>query len=93
LLESAASAAGQEAIWHAPVVERARAACLTALGQGAEALACLDRALEAADRQGLLYEQLLIHDDRARLAGPGTNVEEELREAGRLAQLLGIVRS
>jgi tetratricopeptide (TPR) repeat protein len=93
LLESAAMAAGQEAIWHAPVVERARSACLTALGHRVEARECLDRALEAANRQGLLYEQLLIHADRAQLADPSTDVEEELRETERLAQLLGIVHS
>jgi class 3 adenylate cyclase/tetratricopeptide (TPR) repeat protein len=93
LLESAAMAAGQEATWHAPEVGRGRAACLTALGHHPEARECLHRALEAANRLGLLYEQLLIHGDRAQLAGPGVNVEEELREKERLAQLLGIVHS
>jgi len=92
-LESAAAATDQEAIRHAAAIDRARAACLSALGQGPEARACLDRALEAAKRQGLLYEELLIRKDRAGLSEPGASVDEELREAERLTQLLGIVPS
>jgi tetratricopeptide (TPR) repeat protein len=92
-LESAAVAAGQHAIRHAAAIERARAACLTAMGRRAEARECLDRALEAAKRQGLLYEELLIRSDQARRTDPDANEDEELREIERLAQLLGIVPS
>lgn len=87
------TSAGAEAVWQTAAIERARAACLVALGRDDEARECLDRALEAARGQGLLYDEMLTHRDRARLAGPGTDSAEESREAKRLARLLGIVHS
>jgi hypothetical protein len=92
LLESAVSTAGEDAVWHFAAIERARAACLAALGRDEEARACLDEALRAATSRGVLYEELLIRRDRAGLAAAGVDVDGELREAERLAQLLGIVQ-
>jgi class 3 adenylate cyclase/tetratricopeptide (TPR) repeat protein len=92
LLESAVSTAGEDAVWHFAAIERARAACLAALGRDEEARACLDEALRAATSRGVLYEELLIRRDRAGLAAAGMDVDGELREAERLAQLLGIVQ-
>jgi hypothetical protein len=81
------------AIWHAAAIERARAACLSALCRSEEARVCLDKALGVAKSQGLLYEEMLIRRDRSRLAEPGLEADEELREAERIAQLLGIAYS
>jgi len=80
-------ATGDEAALYAAAIERARAACLAALGRNGDARERLDRALEAARGQGQLFEQLLAR--RARVALEGGD-EEELREIERLAQLLGI---
>ncbi len=92
-IETAAAAGGEEAALYAAPVERVRAACLTSLGRLDEARAALARALESAQAQGLLYEQLLVRRARAELAnGEGTRAEE-LREAERLAELLGIASS
>jgi class 3 adenylate cyclase/tetratricopeptide (TPR) repeat protein len=89
-LDSEAMTTRKGAIWHAAAIERARAACLSALGRNEEARVCLDKALGVAKGQGLLYEELLIRKDRAGLVGAGLDAGEELREAERLAQLLGI---
>ena len=90
-LDSEAMTTRKGAIWHAAAIERARAACLSALGRSEEARVCLDKALVVAKGQGLLYEEQLIRKDRAGLADAGLDAGEELREAERLAQLLGIV--
>ena len=91
-LDAASVAAGEEAALLSVPVDRVRAACLLSLGRSDEAAACLDRALVAAERQGLLYEQLLVHRARRVLRGERDPEEasEELREATRLAQLLGV---
>lgn len=86
-LDAAVAATGDEAALYAAATERARAACLAALGRGDEALERLDRALEAALGQGQVYEQLLARRSRVALEDAGV---EELREIERLAQLLGI---
>lgn len=90
-LDSGGMSARDGAIWHGAAIERARAACLAALGRNDEARACLDKALGIAKGQGLLYEEMLIRSDRARLAVRGAEADEESREAERLAQLLGIL--
>ena len=64
-----------------------RAVSLAALGRRDESRACLERALDAALEQSLLYEQLLARRALAELGDAG---EEELRETRRLAQLLGL---
>jgi class 3 adenylate cyclase/tetratricopeptide (TPR) repeat protein len=92
-LDSEAMTARDGAIWRAAAVERARADCLTVLGRTDEARQGLDRALSVAKEQGLLYEEMLIRRDRARLSVSDLDAEDELREAERLAQLLGIVQS
>jgi tetratricopeptide (TPR) repeat protein len=89
-LAAAVSAAGEEATLYTAAVERARAECLIALGRTDEARSSLDRAVEAAHAQGLLYEQLLAHRARAALNAAAAEAEEELREADGIAQLLGI---
>jgi predicted ATPase/class 3 adenylate cyclase len=86
-LDAAVAAGREDTALYAAAIERARAACLAALGRRDEARACLDRALEEAERQGLLYEQLEARRARAELEGASA---EELRETARLAQLLGI---
>ncbi len=91
-LEKAARAAGDEAAYFIPPTARARAACLLALGRDDEAEAQLTVALAEAERQGVLYEQLLARQAqleivRRRGEQPTT---EELREVERLAQLLGL---
>jgi tetratricopeptide (TPR) repeat protein len=90
-LDTAAAAAGDEAVLHAAPVDRARAACLLALARPLEARTCLERALEAARAQGLVYEELLARRALADLAEGVTR--EELREHDRLAQLLRIASS
>jgi tetratricopeptide (TPR) repeat protein len=88
-LDAAVSAAGHDAALYEAAVERARAACLAALGDREGALASLERALDGAMRQALVYEQLLTR--RARLSlteEPASG--EELREVECLAQLLGV---
>ncbi len=89
-LDAAVAAASDEASLYAAAVERARAACLVALDRDEEARELLDRALAAAERQGLLYEQLLARQARFELGDPGAEADEELREIDRLAQLLGV---
>ena len=73
-------------------VNRVRGEALAALGRLDEAEECLERALAEARRQALLYHELLIIRERAALRSlRGTEPDlEELREAGRLAQLLGV---
>ena len=88
-LDAALSAAGADAALYEAAVERARAACLATLDDREGALACLERALDRAMRQGLLYEQLLTRRARLTLT-EGRVGGEELREVGRLAQLLGV---
>ena len=69
-----------------------RGGALAALGRLDEATASIDRALAGARRQSLLYEQLLAL--RARfdlLTGADSDPSsEDLREAVRLAEILGI---
>jgi tetratricopeptide (TPR) repeat protein len=92
VLNEAAIAAGDEAVMLSVPVDRVRGAALLALGRLDEARACFERALAGARRQSLLYEQLLVLRDRAtyaRLLGEEPSAEE-LREADRLAQLLGV---
>ena len=92
-LESSAGAAGEEAAYFAAPTARARAACLLALGRDDEAETQLAAALAEAERQGLLYEQLLARQDLlgiVRRRG-GQPAPEELREVERLAQLLGLI--
>jgi tetratricopeptide (TPR) repeat protein len=88
VLDAAVAGAGEDAALYAAAVDRARAACLAALGRLAEAREHLDSAVEAARAQGLLYEELLARRARARLREPGLEADEELREIERLAQLL-----
>jgi hypothetical protein len=73
-------------------VARVRGALLAALGRLDEASECLEGALAGARRQSLLYEQLLTLRGRSELARARGHEpsREELREADRLAQLLGI---
>ena len=91
-LERAAGRAGDEVALFAAPVNRVRGEALAALGRLDEAEACLERALAEARRQALLYHELLIIRERAALRSlRGTEPDlEELREAGRLAQLLGV---
>ena len=88
-LDSALTNAGEETTQYAAPTGRARAACLAKLGRDSDALACLDRALAEAERQGMLYEQLLVRQARLALGVAATS-DEELREIERLAQLLGL---
>ncbi len=90
VLDAAVVAAGDDAALYAAAVDRARAACLVALDRLPEACEQLDRALEAARAQGLLYEELLVRRARVLLREPGAEAEEELRETDRLAQLLDL---
>jgi len=90
-LESVVDSDAEEAALYAAPTQRARAACLAALGRTEEAREALGRALAAAEAQQLVYEQLLVRRALAELASGGD--EEELRELGRLAQLLGIADS
>ena len=88
-LEKAQASVGDEAAVHAPAVERARAICLAALGRTAEARDSVGRAVTAAVRQGMLYEELLARRARIELSASEAR-SEELREVHRLAQLLGV---
>lgn len=91
-LDRAAARAGDEIALFAAPVNRVRGAALAALGRLDEAEECLDLALAEAQRQALLYHQLLILRERAALRSlRGVDPDlEELREADRLAQLLGL---
>jgi class 3 adenylate cyclase len=89
-LAAAVTTAGSEAAMYGAAIERARAACLVALGRSADALVALETALASALEQGLLYEQLLIRRARVELTDPAQVQPEELREIKRLAQLPGI---
>ena len=91
-LAEAVDAAGEMPALLSVPVERVRAECLAALDRLDEAERCLDSALAGAIRQRLLYEQLLIRRGRCDLArrrGEEPN-REELQEAERLLQLLGL---
>ena len=93
VLNEAARAAGDDAVMLSVPVDRVRGAALVALGRLDEARACFERALAGARQQSLLYEQLLILRERgacARQSGEEPSAEE-LDEADRLAQLLGLV--
>ncbi len=92
-LEAAVAAAGEETTMYLlPMVERARATCLLRLGRPEAAAARLENALREARKQGVLYEQYLalqaLSGIHAASAAPN---DEELLEADRLEQLLGIV--
>jgi lipopolysaccharide biosynthesis regulator YciM len=89
-LDAAVAAASDEASLYVAAVERSRAACLVALDRVEEARELLDRALAAAESQGLLFEQLLARRARFELGDARAEAEEELREIDRLAQLLGV---
>jgi class 3 adenylate cyclase/tetratricopeptide (TPR) repeat protein len=94
VLNDAADAAGDEAVMLSVPVDRVRGAALVALGRVDEARARFEQALTGARQQSLLYEQLLILRERAacaRQSGEAPNAEE-LDEADRLAELLGITR-
>jgi class 3 adenylate cyclase/tetratricopeptide (TPR) repeat protein len=86
-LDAAVATVGEEAVLYTASIERARATCLSALGRLDEARACIDRALDAAVGQKMLYEQLLVRRLRVELDGGSA---EELSEIERLAQLLGL---
>jgi class 3 adenylate cyclase/tetratricopeptide (TPR) repeat protein len=88
-LNAAAFTAGEDAVFLAAPLERARAACLAAQGRLDDAREFLERALRAAQEQGLIYEQLLAHRDLLALSGAPPRAEE-LRETERLADLLGL---
>jgi class 3 adenylate cyclase/tetratricopeptide (TPR) repeat protein len=91
-LERATDKAGGEIAVLAVPVNRVRAAALIALGRLDDAQEPLDSALAEAGRQGAIYQELLTLRERALLAfcRGGEPDPEELREAGRLAQLLGV---
>jgi tetratricopeptide (TPR) repeat protein len=91
-LDELAEKAGEEAGQAAVQVARVRGALLAALGRLDEAWECLEAALAGSRRQSLLYEQLLTLRQRSELARARglEQSREELREAHRLAQLLGI---
>jgi class 3 adenylate cyclase/tetratricopeptide (TPR) repeat protein len=86
-LESAVAAGGDDAALYRAAVERARAACLVALGRRDDAVPALDSAVDAAVAQQLLYEELLARRARASLVEPPP---EELHEIERLEQLLRV---
>ena len=91
-LEGAAGAAGDEAALLSVPVDRVRGACLMALDRLDDAESCLMRALAGAERQGLLYEQLLVRQDLLELAdrrGAAPD-REEVQEVERLLHLLGL---
>ena len=71
VLDAAVAGAGEDAALYSAAVDRARAACLAALDRLPEARERLDRALEAARAQGLLYEELLVRRARAPLCASG----------------------
>lgn len=87
VLDDAVAAVGEEANLYTASVDRARASCLAVLGRAEESRACVDRALDAALRQNMLYEQFLARRLRTALGGESA---EELREIERVAQLLDI---
>jgi tetratricopeptide (TPR) repeat protein len=89
-LDAAIRVAGEEAKLYIAPIERARAACLSALGRSQEASDHLGLALVEAVAQGLLYEQLLARRARTTLSAREAQNSEELREIDRLAQLLGV---
>lgn len=60
LIETAEAAAGQGAAVHASTVSRLRATALARLGRLEDALAEIDKGMDHALRQGLLYEQALL---------------------------------
>ena len=92
VLDDAARRAGKDAVLYSVPVDRVRGGAIAALGRLDEATAIIDRALAGARRQSLLYEQLLALRARFELVS-GADLEpsgEDLREAGRLAEILGI---
>jgi class 3 adenylate cyclase/tetratricopeptide (TPR) repeat protein len=91
VLEQAAAQAGDEAVLYSVAVGRVRAAALRALGDLDEAAASVEKALASARRQSLLYEQMLLLTERSELArASGSDPSRaDLREAKRLAQILG----
>lgn len=91
-LDAAARDAGDDAALYAVPVARVRGLALAALGRRNEATECLTHALAAARQQNLLYEQLLTLRALAELARAADEdpSHEELDEAHRLAQLLGL---
>jgi tetratricopeptide (TPR) repeat protein len=91
-LAEAESGAGDEAALLSVPLARVRGMALTALGRLDEATAELTDALTGARRQGLVYEQFLVLQERARLAqlrGMPASAEEA-QEVDRLLHLLGI---
>ena len=91
-LEEASAAAGEDAVFLAVPIDRVRGIALAALGRIDEASGAFERALTAARQQSLLFEQLLILRHQAALAqGRGAELRaEDLGEARRLAQILGL---
>jgi tetratricopeptide (TPR) repeat protein len=92
VMDEAARVAGRDAVLLSVPLDRVRGIALSALGHLDEARSCFERALAGARKQSLPYEQLLLLRERvvlARRTGTSPN-PDELREACRLAQLLGI---
>jgi tetratricopeptide (TPR) repeat protein len=91
-LTLAASTAGDEVAYYAAPLARAEATCLLALNRLVEARERIDIAVAEAERQQMLYKQLLALRTRAEIiVWMDDDVPpEELREANRLAQLLGL---
>jgi class 3 adenylate cyclase/tetratricopeptide (TPR) repeat protein len=89
IVEEAIAEAGEEAEQFAPAADRARAACLAALGRRHEARECLRRALATAEERKLLAEQLLIVRALIGLDGAAAGAEE-LGERDRLEAILGV---
>ena len=90
-LTLAASTAGDEVAYYAAALARADATCLLALKRLVEARERIDIAVAEAARQQMLYEQLLALRTRSEIIMLMDDdvPPEELREANRLAQLLG----
>jgi len=92
VLDEAARQAGDEAVLYSVPIGRVRGAALVSLGRRADAATCLDETLAGARQQSLLHEQLLTLREQFSLARAlGSEPSpEDLREAARLAQILGV---
>ena len=90
-LALATSTAGDEVAYYAAPLARAEATCLLELNRLVQARECIDIAVAEAERQQMLYEQLLALKARTEIIMLMDDdvPPEELREANRLAQLLG----
>jgi ATP/maltotriose-dependent transcriptional regulator MalT len=91
-LDQESQRAGDDAQLRAVPLDRVRGGLLIELGRFDDGDAALERALAGARRQELLYEELLALRERLALAhARGAEAdEEELGQAERLTQLLGL---